>query len=297
MAASGRPTTPAGRGSRSLTTSPRVDRRAGHRAFAIPNSSMSGSGEGLQRPDLSVGDGIYKSVDAGKTGSISGFGMASRSPRSCGPARRRSAFLSRCSGILTGRTQSAAFFDPPTAANPGRKFFTRMRTPGRSISPSIRPIPARSTQCCGRRRQGPWENGAVAGTEQRPVQIHGRRRYVEAAHRRAARRPPKALDGSGSASRPAIRSGCTRWWKASRARCIVPMTRVKLASNEHRSPRVTGRGSDFAGVCVDPKDPDTSMSRTHRRIGPTMPAQTFTAFKGAPGGDDYHTIWINPLDP
>ena len=26
-----------------------------------------GSGEGLQRPDLSTGDGIYKSTDAGKT--------------------------------------------------------------------------------------------------------------------------------------------------------------------------------------------------------------------------------------
>src|SRR5258708_26275452 len=26
-----------------------------------------GSGEGLQRPDLSVGDGVYKSTDAGKT--------------------------------------------------------------------------------------------------------------------------------------------------------------------------------------------------------------------------------------
>src|SRR5262249_28959295 len=25
--------------------------------------------------------------------------------------------------------------------------------------------------------------------------------------------------------------------------------------------------------------------------------RTFTAFKGAPGGDDYHTIWINPANP
>src|SRR2546423_6865529 len=32
-----------------------------------PNIVYVGSGEGLHRPDLSVGDGIYKSTDAGKT--------------------------------------------------------------------------------------------------------------------------------------------------------------------------------------------------------------------------------------
>src|SRR5215467_7042614 len=32
-----------------------------------PNVIYVGSGEGLQRPDLAVGDGIYKSTDAGKT--------------------------------------------------------------------------------------------------------------------------------------------------------------------------------------------------------------------------------------
>ena len=32
-----------------------------------PNIVYVGSGEGLQRPDLSIGDGIYKSTDAGKT--------------------------------------------------------------------------------------------------------------------------------------------------------------------------------------------------------------------------------------
>src|SRR5205814_2235389 len=32
-----------------------------------PNIIYVGSGEGLHRPDLSVGDGIYKSIDAGKT--------------------------------------------------------------------------------------------------------------------------------------------------------------------------------------------------------------------------------------
>src|SRR3982751_569604 len=32
-----------------------------------PNTIYVGSGEGLQRPDLSVGDGIYRSTDGGKT--------------------------------------------------------------------------------------------------------------------------------------------------------------------------------------------------------------------------------------
>ena len=36
-------------------------------AASDPNIVYVGSGEGLHRPDLSVGDGIYKSTDAGKT--------------------------------------------------------------------------------------------------------------------------------------------------------------------------------------------------------------------------------------
>src|SRR2546425_164344 len=36
-------------------------------AGADPNTIYVGSGEGLQRPDLSVGDGIYKTTDGGKT--------------------------------------------------------------------------------------------------------------------------------------------------------------------------------------------------------------------------------------
>src|ERR1700747_2032239 len=35
-------------------------------ALSNPNVVYVGSGEGLHRPDLSIGDGIYKSTDAGK---------------------------------------------------------------------------------------------------------------------------------------------------------------------------------------------------------------------------------------
>src|SRR6266705_803971 len=36
-------------------------------SLSNPNIIYVGSGEGIQRPDLSVGNGIYKSIDAGKT--------------------------------------------------------------------------------------------------------------------------------------------------------------------------------------------------------------------------------------
>src|SRR5882724_2565128 len=36
-------------------------------SISNPNVVYAGSGEGLHRPDLSIGDGIYKSSDAGKT--------------------------------------------------------------------------------------------------------------------------------------------------------------------------------------------------------------------------------------
>ncbi len=46
-----------------------------------PNIIYVGSGEGLQRPDLSVGDGIYKSTDAGKTWTHLGLRNGQQIPR------------------------------------------------------------------------------------------------------------------------------------------------------------------------------------------------------------------------
>jgi photosystem II stability/assembly factor-like uncharacterized protein len=52
----------------------------------------------------------------------------------------------------------------------------------------------------------------------------------------------------------------------------------------------------FDRLAVDPKDPDT-LYVTDRSVAQSKDGgKTFKWFKGAPGGDDYHFMWINPLD-
>ena len=48
---------------------------------------------------------------------------------------------------------------------------------------------------------------------------------------------------------------------------------------------------------VDPKNADAIYVANTSTYRSTDGGQTFTAIKGAPGGDDYHAIWINPDNP
>ncbi|HEU5480190.1 MAG TPA: hypothetical protein VFU90_10180, partial [Candidatus Tumulicola sp.] len=61
--------------------------------------------------------------------------------------------------------------------------------------------------------------------------------------------------------------------------------------------RVYGRGDDFAEVQVDPTNADEIYVANTSTYRSTDGGHRFTAIKGAPGGDDYHRIWINPDNP
>jgi photosystem II stability/assembly factor-like uncharacterized protein len=61
--------------------------------------------------------------------------------------------------------------------------------------------------------------------------------------------------------------------------------------------RVWIRGWYFAGITADPKDPDTVYVMDTSTYRSTDAGKSFTPIKGAPGGDDYHTMWIYPDDP
>jgi photosystem II stability/assembly factor-like uncharacterized protein len=61
--------------------------------------------------------------------------------------------------------------------------------------------------------------------------------------------------------------------------------------------RVWGRGWYFCKVTVDPRNADTVYVMNTSAYRSTDAGKTWTAIKGAPGGDDYHQLWIYPDDP
>jgi hypothetical protein len=59
--------------------------------------------------------------------------------------------------------------------------------------------------------------------------------------------------------------------------------------------RITGSGY-ICGVWVDTQNPDVLYTLSTAAYKSTDGGETFFAFKGAPGGEDMHDIWIDPND-
>ena len=70
-------------------------------------------------------------------------------------------------------------------------------------------------------------------------------------------------------------------------------TTWRLVNSESR---LWGRGWYFGSVTVDPVNPDSAYVINTATYLTTDGGKTFTPVKGAPGGDDYHQIWVNPKD-
>ncbi len=61
--------------------------------------------------------------------------------------------------------------------------------------------------------------------------------------------------------------------------------------------RVAERDDDFAEVKVHPRNPDVVFTASVVVWKSFDGGKTFAALRGAPGGDDYQRIWIDPVAP
>src|SRR5437762_2857905 len=159
-----------------------------------PNIIYVASGEGLQRPDLSVGDGLYKSTDGGNT------------------------WQKLTKGLPEGVIQIDIAIAP---SEPHRLYAT--------VASSV---------------MGDYQSGRGLGIYRSDD---------------AGETWSKATDDA----RPALRIG----------------------------------GGDLPVPRVDPKNPDVVYTASIVTWRSADGGKTWRGIRGAPGGDDYQNLWINPNDP
>jgi hypothetical protein len=133
-------------------------------AASDPNIVYVGSGEGLQRPDLSVGDGIYKSTDAGKTWIHLGLRDGQQIPQIAVDPRNPNRLFVAVLGHPYGPNPERGIFRSTDGGQTFQKVLYKDENTGGSdveIDPSN---PDLVYAALWEARQGPWENGAWNGT-------------------------------------------------------------------------------------------------------------------------------------
>src|SRR6267378_7784034 len=262
-----------------------------------PQIIYVGSGEGLQRPDLSTGDGIYKSTDGGKTWQHLGL----RDGQQIGailidPSDANLVYVAVL-GHPYGPNPERGVFRSTDGGQTWQKILYKDENTG-AIALAFDPTNSKIIYTdLWSARQGPWENGAFQGPGSGLYKsFDGGTNW-----RQLTKGLPTFEQGLGRIGITIAPSDPNRLYATVDSPRLGGIYRSDDAGESWRltnsERRVWGRASDFAEVKVDPKNKDVVYSANTSTYRSIDGGKTFTAFKGAPGGDDYHTVWINPDNP
>ena len=267
-------------------------------ALSRPDTVYVGSGEGLQRPDLSVGDGIYKSTDAGKTWAHLGLRDAQQiaglavHPRD--PDRVYAAVL----GHPYGPNAERGVFRSTDGGRTWTKVLYKDENTGASAVALDPSNPDFVYAVLWAARQGPWEDGEWQGPES------GLFKSADGGTtwKKLTRGLPTYAEGLGRIGICVSPADPRRLYATvdaspEKAGIYVSDDAGESFTRANGESRVWGRGDDFAEVRAHPKNRDEVWAANMSTYRSTDGGKTFTPVKGAPGGDDYHTIFIHPENP
>ncbi|HXS96190.1 MAG TPA: hypothetical protein VN736_16415 [Candidatus Limnocylindrales bacterium] len=263
-----------------------------------PKILYVGSGEGLQRPDLSVGNGIYKSTDAGATWTHLGLRDGQQISAIAVDPRNANRLFVAVLGHPYGPNAERGVYRSTDGGQHLERVLYKNEYTG-AVDLAFDPANAQTVYAVlWQAQQGPWENGVFSG----PASGIFKSTDGGANWAQLTGGLPTFAQGLGRIGIGIAPSDGRRMYALVEAgRDAGGLYRSDDAGGTWRrvnnEMRIYGRGSDFACVRVDPRNPDTIYVANTSTYRSTDGGATFTAIKGAPGGDDYHTVWINPANP
>ena len=261
-----------------------------------PKVLYVGSGEADMRSDISYGNGMYKSADGGKTWSAIGLsdsrqiGRILVDPKDAnrvfvaalghgyGPNPERGVFRSTDGGktwkkVLGPNDDTGAIdlaFDPKDSKTILAALWQTRRPPWNVYPPSNGPGSGLYRTADGGETWKEIKGGGFPSEELGRIGIAIAPTDSERVY---------AIVDAKAGGLFASKDGGATWTRVSAER------------------RIWGRGWYFGAVAVDPKDPETVYVLNTGMYRSTDGGKTFHPIKAAPGGDDYHQLWIDPSDP
>jgi photosystem II stability/assembly factor-like uncharacterized protein len=255
-----------------------------------------GSGEADMRSSISYGNGMYKSTDGGKTWTHIGLEDSRQIGRIIVDPRDSNKVFVAALGHAYGPNQERGVFRSKDGGKSWQKILFHDENTG-AIDLAFEPGNSKTILAAlWQTRRPPWSiyppsNGPGSGLYRssdggdhwEPVNGHGL--------------PSEGLGRIGIAFAPS---------NPRRIYLIVVAKEGGLFRSDDggqnwqrvsNDRRIWQRGWYFGEVSVDPRNPDIVYLPNTTTYKSRDGGKAFEAFRGAPGGDDYHELWIDPDEP
>ena len=260
-----------------------------------PNVIYVGTGEPDMRDSIAYGNGLYKSADAGKTWRHLGLENTKQIGRIIvDPKNPNTVFVAAMGNAYTSNPDRGVYRSRDGGAT-WQKVLFKSDDVG-AIDLSFDPVDSKIVYATlWNVRRPPWfiyapangpgggifkslDGGSTWNEISTGIPVEGRGHIgiaVAPSNRNRLYAAVDAKDGGVFSSNDAG----TTW--------------TRLSSDK----RLWDRGWYFENVTVDPKNPDVVYVMNTSVYRSTDAGHKWTPIKGAPGGDDYHQLWIYPDDP
>jgi photosystem II stability/assembly factor-like uncharacterized protein len=262
-----------------------------------PQTIYVGSGEADMRSDISFGDGMYKSTDGGATWRNIGLRDSQQIGRILVHPRNPSLLLVAALGHAFGPNAERGVFRSADGGATWKKVLGKNDDTG-AVDLCFDPAnPQIVYASLWQTRRPPWSVYAATSGPGSGLyksldggitwhQIIGHGFPVEKVGRIGIAVAP---GGNGKRVFALVDASAGGLYRSDDAGGTW-----RRVSSDHR---VWMRGWYFGGITADPRDPNTVYIANTSLYRSSDGGEHFEAIKGAPGGDDYHSLWIAPDDP